>query len=76
MAKTNPGVAAYVVLSGFAGELDGKTVYYTTGEPVHPSDPAVAKWPQHFGPLVFPHGVAKAVAPTIAPAEIRAKGEA
>jgi hypothetical protein len=56
MAKVpteTPG--AYQVLESFVIEVDGAPVVYAKGEPVHPDDPIVKKYPKQFGPLAFPH---------------------
>jgi len=57
MAKDIDQPAAYVVLESFGTEIDGVPVTYRKGEPVHPDDPALKKWPKAFGPLVFPHAL-------------------
>jgi len=55
MANEIDPPAAYVVLESFGTEIDGVPVTYRKGEPVHPDDPAVKRWPKAFGPLLFPH---------------------
>jgi len=42
----------YTVTESLVGTLDGVTVEYHKGEVVDADDPAVRKWPVHFGPLV------------------------
>jgi hypothetical protein len=65
MAKAVEPPAPFVVLDSFVGQLDGVDVTYFQGEPVHPDDPAVRRWPHLFGPLVYPHPVKRASEPRI-----------
>jgi hypothetical protein len=46
-----------VVLESFVVEIDGTPVLYAKGEAVHPDDPYLKRWPDKFGPIVFPHPV-------------------
>ena len=45
----------YMVIASFIGSLNGVEVEYHEGEIVDADDPALAKWPRHFGPVAFPH---------------------
>jgi len=44
--------AYYQVLEAFLGTLDGEPVEFYRGEVVEADDPALRKWPEHFGPLI------------------------
>jgi hypothetical protein len=44
-----------MVTETFVGNLDGAEVEYHKGEIVEADDPALKKWPGHFGPVVFVH---------------------
>ena len=70
MAKAVDPPAVYMVLDSFVVEIDGVPVSYRKGEPIHPEDRALRKWPKLFGPLVFPHPVRRAV--SLAQPELRA----
>jgi len=63
----------YTVTESLVGTLDGVEVEYYKGEVVDAEDPALRKWPHHFGPLVVhEHRRAAAVEQaTAAPGEQR-----
>lgn len=68
----------YTVTDSLIGTLDGATVEYHKGEIVDAEDPAVRKWPHHFGPLVIRgHGAPAPIEQaTAAPGETREVGRA
>jgi hypothetical protein len=68
MAKAE-SPALYVVLESFVGQLDGVDVTYRKGEPIHPDDPGLRKWPKAFGPFAFPHPVRSGFAERMAEAK-------
>lgn len=45
----------FQVKTTFNGRIKGQDVTYVQGEAVHPDDPCLAKWPEFFEPLQFPH---------------------
>lgn len=62
----------YTVSESLVGALDGEEVEYQKGEVVRGTDPAVAKWPRHFEPLVLrEHRRAAVEQATAAPGEQR-----
>jgi hypothetical protein len=44
-----------VVLEGFIGRIGNEDRFFRTGEIIRPTDPAVKKWPDKFGPARFFH---------------------
>lgn len=63
--------ALYMVTEAFIGTLDGVEVEYHKGEVVEADDPALRRWPSHFGPLVFAHRRGQVEQATAAPGEKR-----
>lgn len=63
--------AYYTVTEGLVGTLDGHEVEYRKGEVVDGDDPAVKKWPSHFGPLVVREHRGRVEQATAGPGERR-----
>jgi hypothetical protein len=62
MAKAAEPPALLVVLTPF-NDAEGNP--YRKGDVIEPDHWAVRKWPQFFGPFVFPHPVKRSSAPRI-----------
>jgi hypothetical protein len=60
-----------VVLEGFIGSVDGEERAFRTGDLVAADDPAIAKWPQFFGPQVIGSDRPPVEQATAAPGEKR-----
>lgn len=75
MPESTQPAPILVVKESFVGELGGQPVTYRKGEAVHPDDPAIQKWPEHFEPLTFVHPVkrGRVEQATAAPGEKRGK---
>ena len=61
----------YTVTESLIGTLDGVDVEYHKGEVVDADDPAVRKWPHHFGPLEVRSTGPRVEQATAAPGEKR-----
>jgi hypothetical protein len=62
----------YVALENFIGTLKGEPVEIKKGDLVRATDPALKKWPEHFGPPQFREEAAPEVEQaTAAPGEKR-----
>jgi hypothetical protein len=59
-----------IVLQSFVGLVNGEERLFRQGESVRPSDPAVKKWPDFFGPAIF-NEPARVEQATAAPGEKR-----
>jgi hypothetical protein len=46
---------ALVVLESFIGRVGDEDRLFRAGEPIRRSDPAVKKWPDRFGPVLYAH---------------------
>ena len=64
MAKRDEQPQLYQVKEAFTALHKGTEVTYLKGEAVHPDDPLLAKHPEHFEPLKFPHDPAALAAMT------------
>jgi len=52
---TQPAVVSVVLETFAVASPDGATVIYQRGEIIDPTDPALALWPDKFGPITYAH---------------------
>jgi hypothetical protein len=63
-----------VALQSFQGEVDGESFAFRKDDPIEADHPAVAKWPELFGPIKFRFPVkARVEQATAAPGERRGR---